>query len=141
MPPRLGTTIQKENAQMKSRGFAIGTLDDIAAKRTWYRPDGKAIHNLPCDTYHREVYINKGWSLTPPAGADEDLAEELQGDADDEESAEEVTRKPRRGKRVPNPVDELVENALAEEPLLPNVTAVVPDPETEVQAPDTGESE
>ena len=112
---KTGNVIQQENKQLKARGFAIGTLNDVAAKRTWYRTDGKAIHNLPCDEYHRDRYIAKGWSLTPPpvTDPDQDVAQEAQDDADDYESQEE--RKPRRGQRVPNPVDSVLDAALTEE--------------------------
>ncbi len=125
---KTGTVIQEENKQLKARGFAVGTLDDVAARVTWYLLDGMSIHNLPCDQYHRDKYIAKGWSLNPPPQIDEDTSKELQDEADDAESEE---RKPRRGRRVPNPSDELIDAALAEPP----------ESETEVQAPEDGESE
>ncbi len=91
---RTGTTIQQENAQLKSRGFAIGMLDEPATKRTWYRPDGLAIPNLPCDDYHRMRFIARGWTLTPPPAQEgEPTDEEL---AEDDEEINEGSRVIRR---------------------------------------------
>jgi len=103
---RTGTTIQQENSQLKSRGFAVGMLDESANKRTWYRLDGLGIPNLPCDEYHRMKYIGRGWSLTPPPNPNNGVAEEdeLADDVEmeDESIIKRRKRKPGDAKNTPN---------------------------------------
>jgi hypothetical protein len=54
--------------ELKSRGIALRINVVHPPKGQWYMRDGSPLPNLlPTDPYHRAVYLEKGWSLIPPA--------------------------------------------------------------------------
>lgn len=58
----------RELRQSQSEGRMV--LDfDLNQPVQWYRSDGTPLPQLlPADEYHRQLYMSKGWSLSPPKG-------------------------------------------------------------------------
>ena len=61
-----GQALKDDKEFLTSQGLDVETYGKSRKLVTWYRPDGKAIHNLPCDMYHRKLYREKGWTLVQP---------------------------------------------------------------------------
>ncbi len=52
--------------ELGRQGFAI-RIDMWPLKATYYKKNGEAMPNLPADPVTMRRYINKGFSLVPPA--------------------------------------------------------------------------
>lgn len=61
-----GQQLRDDRAFVEGQGYTVSELGKDRARATWYRPDGKALPNLPVDPYHRALYRAKGWTLKPP---------------------------------------------------------------------------
>ena len=55
---------------LQGRGEAHERLDELTPRRQWYKQDGTPVFPKdklgPGDMYHFQLYVNKGWTLTPP---------------------------------------------------------------------------
>jgi hypothetical protein len=61
-----GAELTQERRWLASQGYTVELIIKQQERATWYRPDGKALPNLPADAYHRERFRRKGWTLVPP---------------------------------------------------------------------------
>ena len=50
---------------LRSQGWTREQIERRPRSVTWYRPDEKALHDLPCDTYQVERYRSRGCTLVP----------------------------------------------------------------------------
>ena len=61
--------LQIDKALQKD-GAASDRLDQLQSRRQWYKSDGTPVFPPdklgPGDMYHFQLYISKGWSLSPP---------------------------------------------------------------------------
>jgi len=60
-----GAELKEDKEWLRAQGLDLRAIHRLGHKATYYRPDGKAIPNLPTGFYHRQVYRRKGWTLVP----------------------------------------------------------------------------
>jgi hypothetical protein len=66
MPRGTGPELREERQWLSSQGFSWSLLQSNRERATWYKPDGKALPNLPVDPYHMRRYRARGWTLVAP---------------------------------------------------------------------------
>ena len=90
---------------VKAQGYYID-IDRWPRKVTYYKPTGEAMPNMPADPYSMELYLGKGFTLTPPKtvepsnGGQEEVVEATAQDVRRElYVADPKPRKPRRKRK------------------------------------------